>query len=101
MSDFTSLAKDFGVSPTDRLTWREKTKQIIIEQAHTFNVTPADIMGYRRPQNIAHARQSVMWRMSQELPGIMTKEIGALLGRERTTVIHGIQAHIDRSGEQK
>ena len=101
MSDLKSLAADFGVSPVDRMLWRKKAKQIVIEQVEVYGVTPADIMGYRKPQNIAYARQSVMWRLSRELPGIMTKEIGSLLNRERTTVIYGIQAHIERMGEQK
>lgn len=101
MSDLTSLATDFGVTPIDRAKWREIARHIIIEQAHIYDVKPIDIVGYSRKQTISHARQSVMWHINKTLTGITSGEIGKLLGRDRTTVMHGIQAHIERMGGDK
>ncbi len=56
--------------------------------AERYNVSLGDLIGKRRTQNIAHARQVAMY-LCRKLTGCSYPEIGALFGgRDHSTVIH-------------
>jgi chromosomal replication initiation ATPase DnaA len=76
-------------------------RHIVIEQAQIYNVQPSDIMSLCRIAGISKARHAVMWNIKKSIPGISDRQIGNLLDRDRTTVIHGIAAHEKRMGKQK
>lgn len=65
--------------------------QIVDVVAYFFGVTPAQIYGPRRFTRIATARQAVMYLANQNAR-FSTCYIGESIGRDHTTVMHGIRA---------
>lgn len=69
-------------------------------------VTEADVMGKSRVRPIAHARQEVMWLLSEarwadggrrySLPAIAT----ALGMGDHTSILHGVRVHAKRMASQ-
>lgn len=71
---------------------REVTCDYIQEVvASRYNISIHDIVGKRRTQNIASARQVAMF-LSRELTGCSYPELGAVFGgRDHSTVIHAVK----------
>ena len=77
-------------------TKRELFADILREVAGRHALRVEDLTGRRRTQPIAQARQEAMaeaWRRT----ALSKCEIGRRLGgRDHTTVIHGVRAHLAR-----
>lgn len=71
------------------MTPRERHTCIICQVSISMGVSPRVIMGQSRARPIARARQAIMRRLYQY--GLSVSEIGRILGRDHTTVIHGIR----------
>lgn len=76
-------------------------EQIILEVSTETGFAPEVLRGKTRARPVAHARHKVMYLArcegKQSLP-----DIGARLGgRDHSTVIHGANAHAERSGLDK
>lgn len=70
-------------------------KRILAEVAIEHGIPPALILGKQRQRLIMAARHHAMYRMSQETD-MSLAEIGRHMGRDHTTVISGIKAHLRR-----
>ena len=66
-------------------------RQIVLDVARAKGVHRNHIMGRRRLKHYAIARQEVM-RRAYETGLFSYEEIGVFLGRDHTTVMHGIKA---------
>ncbi|HLU34796.1 MAG TPA: chromosomal replication initiator protein DnaA [Thermomicrobiales bacterium] len=55
-----------------------------------FNVSEKDLRGRARTRDIAHPRQVAMYLLREETE-ISLEEVGRTLGRDHTTVMHGIR----------
>lgn len=82
------LAKEV-LSSIINVRQKELSSDIILKiVAEKYNVSLTDIVGKRRTQNVASARQIAMY-LCRRLSGYSFPEIGALFGgRDHTTVIH-------------
>ncbi len=74
-------------------------EQIIGRVAEHYHLRPADIVGDRRPANIAHPRQVAMF-LTRRITGLSFPEIGRVFNRDNSTVQHGCKkveadAHTD------
>jgi chromosomal replication initiator protein len=70
-----------------------RPRQILNTVASYFNLKQSDLTGPTRLQNIAEARQILMYLLRHELR-IQLEEIGRLLGgRDHTTIMHGVPDH--------
>lgn len=83
------IAVDVPSSPAP--LQKNAVHKIVDVVADFFGVTPAQIYGPRRFTRIAAARQAVMYLANQNLR-LSTNHIGESLGRDHTTVMHGIRA---------
>jgi len=66
----------------------EKIQKVV---ADFFDIRVADILGKRRPQNIALPRQVAMY-LSRRLTGLSTPAIGERFNRNHGTVLHAVSA---------
>jgi chromosomal replication initiator protein len=66
-----------------------RPRQLLNAVATYFNLKQSDLIGPSRLQNLARARQILMYLLRHELR-IQLEEIGRLLGgRDHTTIMHG------------
>lgn len=63
--------------------------QLIAEASRETGYTPQEIVGHSRKQPLARTRQWVMWKARQE--GYSLEQIGRVLNRDHTTVLHGVR----------
>lgn len=77
------------------ITRARKIKLIIGAVCKAYGVTRAEILSHRRSYRITVARQCIMWRISKKLP-MTLHEMGNTLGKDHTTVLHGIRKHQER-----
>jgi len=71
---------------------RQITPDTIVDiVAEHFNITRGDIMSKKRNAEIAQPRQIVMY-LCRDILDIPYKQIGKVLGRDHSTVMHGITA---------
>ena len=63
---------------------------IIAIVAEKYGMTPSDLTGKRRSQDIALARQVAMY-ICREMTELSTTAIGRAFGRDHTTVLHGCE----------
>lgn len=62
--------------------------------AKCAGITEADILGPSRLRKITEPRQFVMYLAHKR--GMSLPQIGRIMGRHRTTVLHGIRAEAER-----
>ena len=62
---------------------------IVIAVCNEHEVHPDDLLGPSRLRPIVRARQEAMWRLWADL-GLSLPQIGGLLDRDHTTVLHAI-----------
>ena len=62
---------------------------IIVEVAHTYNVSEADILSNRRTASLALARQVAMY-IARETTDLSYKAIGESFGKDHTTVLYNV-----------
>lgn len=61
-------------------------------------VLPADVCGRRRTLSVTRARHELWWLIRNHPQRAYSYlEIARLFGRDHTTVIHGVAAHLRRS----
>lgn len=66
-------------------------KELILEIANKYNITPEELVGSSRKIDIAEARQEFMHACHKQ--GMSIAEIARLLGRDQSTVAYGIKVH--------
>ena len=66
-------------------------RELILETANKYNITPEELVGSSRKINIAEARQELMHLCHEG--GMSIAEISRLLGRDHSTVSYGIKVH--------
>lgn len=76
-------------------------RSILNATADKHGVLASDILGLARCRKIAHARQEFMWAAYQPMNKDGTHrfslpKIGGFLGRDHTSVLHGVRAHAKR-----
>jgi chromosomal replication initiation ATPase DnaA len=76
---------------------RHSVHQIIDAVADATGIEARAILGKRRDAPIARARQIVMYEARQR--GLSLSQIGNALGRDHTTVMHGIREEEKRRGK--
>jgi transposase len=72
-----------------------ETRAIIAEVAQAYGVTTETIMGRDRNRAAAWPRQEVFYRLRHER-GLSYPKIGAIFGRDHTTILHGATKHAER-----
>jgi len=75
----------------------KKVKQILLEEALDSNLSPEQVLSYSRRQDILWTRYRIYWRARKET-NASYPQIGRVLKRDHTTVIHGercYQARLD------
>lgn len=77
--------------PTGAPTWR----RIVIETAIKHNIMPAEMLSSQRAYNLVAARHEVMYRLKTETT-MSLPAIGKKLGKDHSTVLHGVRKHIAR-----
>ena len=77
------------------MTAQDRARPVIMAILKSAKVTEAEFASDIRTERIAHTRQIIMAALHDR--GFSTTQIGALLGRDHTTVIHGIRAAYDRA----
>lgn len=68
---------------------REANMQLIHEVAEKYGVLVSDIMSSSRFQHHVYARQEVYYLLSKS--GMSSAQIGRMLDRDHTSVLHGIR----------
>lgn len=63
-----------------------------------FNVDPQTVLGHSRNAKTASARQLLYWLLRQD--GHSYPQIGAIVSRHHTTVMHGVKA-VDRGIQEQ
>jgi len=104
------LHYDLPLAPFDRDSYRvfvrygrgPKTyKQIALAHLRdvcaTHGVREIDLRGHTRTRGVAHARQELYYLIARDTSWTRAR-IAEFLGRDPTSVIHGIKMHIERSG---
>jgi chromosomal replication initiation ATPase DnaA len=93
----TLLVTDYGIDDSGYQAEAVTNLRLIVAATATkHGVEPKDVFGHSRRAPIARARQEVMYRA--RLMGKSLTEIGKLLRRDHTTIMHGIAAHMKREG---
>lgn len=77
---------------------RNTVLQIVDAVSEATGIPSRHILGPRRDAPTARARQIVMYEARQH--GLSMKQIGDALGRDHTTVVHGIRCEEKRRAEQ-
>jgi chromosomal replication initiation ATPase DnaA len=72
------------------MTPREQRLAIIVRVAEAHGVTLGDVLGYSRRAYIVAARRAAMHALRDEC-GYSLCQIGRLLGRHHTTVMHALR----------
>lgn len=72
-------------------------QRLLTEVAREHQLTPGEIRGKSRSKGRVLARQEFCYRARAELKWSLNK-IGMFLGRDHTTVLHGIRKHAQRNG---
>ena len=76
-----------------------RARRIVKQEAEKAGVCREDIFADDRTRQAIIARHSVMHRLRVEL-GWSLGQIGQHLGRDHTTILHGIRAHKRRMKEE-
>jgi hypothetical protein len=72
-------------------TTRRLVKAILGASAERYGLKVEDLLGRSRLMNVAHARQIAMYLCRNSTP-LSLPRIGAIFGRDHTTVLHGCRA---------
>ena len=71
---------------------RINTKQIIKEVEDYFDVPMSLLNSPTKKKEVVKPRQIIMWLVYKNIPGISQGSVGALFGRDHTTVLHACKA---------
>lgn len=70
---------------------RISARSVVDYVANRHNFTYAQLISVRRSREIARPRQIAMYAISELCPHMSLPATGKLLGRDHTTVLHGIR----------
>jgi hypothetical protein len=74
--------------------------RILHECAKDHGVTVEDLIGWGRTTRLVNARRDAIWRLHQR--GTMSlKQIGRLLNKDHTTILHAIRKYTKHLAQQK
>lgn len=71
-----------------------KAEAVVSAVCAIHEVAPTDLLGPARFSAVNRARQHAMWLLRGQ--GYSSPQVGAALGRDHTTVLHGARAHAKR-----
>jgi Bacterial dnaA protein helix-turn-helix len=71
--------------------------RVIRQVARAHGVPVEKMADPSKPTRLVHARQEAMYRGIYEL-GMSLSEVGRVLNRDHTTVLHGARMHMKRAG---
>ena len=71
------------------MTPRERYACIVCKSSISMGVSPRIVMGRSRERSVANVRHAIMHRLHNY--GLSACEIGRIMDRDHTTVLHGIQ----------
>lgn len=80
---------------------REFAADVLREVADRYGLTLAQITGVNRQRKYAWPRQHAYWEIKRRCPHADLSMIGRVVGRDRTSILHGIRAHEKRMAEGK
>lgn len=69
----------------------EVVAEVLAIVAREYGVAPAELTGPRRTRSVAEARL-MAYALLRDTAGMSYPEIGQALGRDHTTVIHGVRS---------
>ncbi|MCW6512251.1 helix-turn-helix domain-containing protein [Lichenifustis flavocetrariae] len=78
--------------------WSPRMKAALLDTAYTHGVIVKAILSPARHKEVNLARQELMARLRASF-GFSIGKIGALLKRDRKTVIHGIRRHLEHASK--
>ena len=70
---------------------------VLREIAFKYQVSPDDVRGRSRMKEFVAPRQEFCWVMNKK-HGWSLPQIGRFLGRDHTTVLHGVRTHAEKHG---
>lgn len=73
-----------------------RVRQILIEVAEGHRLRVTDILGRERSVKYTLPRHLAMYRIRHEL-GLSLTQIGAIFGRDHTTILHCVRRHMEIS----
>lgn len=76
---------------------RAAIRRAVEEVAAKHAVPMRELTGPAKHRSLAYIRQEAMWS-ARQTTGASFPEIGRVLNRDHTTVIHGVRAHAARIG---
>ena len=79
------------------MTPRQSIKADIAEICRRHDVCMADVMGRSRFRVHINARHEAFW-MLRTMYGLSYPRIGQIMGRDHSTVLYGIDRHLERMG---
>ena len=79
------------MKPSPIVTRSLKIKHILSEEALRAGSTVEELKSDEKQRNVVWGRWRVMWRLQKEM-SLSTPQIGKILNRHHTTVLHGLQA---------
>lgn len=74
---------------------RDENLGIINKVASEHGVTFEDVMGNSRMQHVIYARHECFNALQNA--GLSSSQVGRLMGRDHTTVLHGAKRHRERA----
>ena len=83
---------------TPNLAQSPRFKALVDEVAQTHGINRDELLGTHRHPRVAHPRQNLCL-LAQERFGWSTTQIGRMIGRDHSTVVHGIQQARKRIAE--
>ncbi|MCW6513194.1 helix-turn-helix domain-containing protein [Lichenifustis flavocetrariae] len=78
--------------------WSPRMKAALLDTAYMHGVIVKAILSPARHQEVNLARQELMARLRASF-GLSIGKIGAILKRDRKTVIHGIRRHLEHASK--
>lgn len=73
-------------------------RKVRAEIAEKFGLAIEEIMGEQRSKKIVEARHEIFWRLKKETKWSLP-QIGRFMGRDHTTVLHGLRRYAKRHGQ--
>jgi chromosomal replication initiation ATPase DnaA len=73
--------------------------EIIHATAEKHGIDICDLMGGSRTWNVGRARHEAYYRVKERKPALSLNQIGKFFQRDHTSILFGLAAHAERSGE--
>lgn len=84
-----------AIKVKDPFALKRAVRQLVADIALIYGLTADDIFSQRRTRTISAARHHVMFEIAQRTEWSLS-QIGRFLGRDHTTVLHGVRLHKER-----